>query len=95
MAGFYRKFVKNFAAIILPFSEKMRLYPNEKSMELDSREKQSFDEINVVLCSVEPLAYSQSSVTNYQLVIDSSKFTVGAALHQMVNGEPVPIGLFF
>lgn len=40
------------------------------------------------------LAHPVPGITNYQLVTDSSQYCVGAALHQMVNNKPIPIGFF-
>lgn len=39
------------------------------------------------------LPYPSSEVTHY-LVLDTSKYAVGAALHQMIGNKPVPIGFF-
>ena len=33
-----------------------------------------------------------STTTHYQLVTDSSNYAIGAALHQIIDEEPVPIG---
>lgn len=94
MVGFYRKLVPNFASIVLPLTECIRTKPNHKTLELTEDEKKSFNEIKVVLSELKALAHIQTGSTQYQLVTDSSQYAVGAALHQMVNDEPIPVGFF-
>ena len=94
MVGFYRKLVPKFASIVLPLTECIRVKPNHKSLELTDSEKQSFDEIKKVLSELKALAHIQTGYTHFQLVTDSSQYTVGAALHQMVNDHPIPVGFF-
>lgn len=94
MVGFYRQLVPNFSCIVLPLTERIRLSPKEKSLQLSDTEKQSFDEIINTLSNIAPLPYPDSNVSHYQLVTDSSQFAIGAALHQMVDGNPIPIGFF-
>lgn len=94
MVGFYRPLVSNFTNIVLPLSERIRLEPNSKSFELCSTEKDAFHNIINVLVNLPPLAHPISQTTQYQLVTDSSQYAVGAALHQMVNNQPIPIGFF-
>ena len=93
MIGFYRKLIPNYATIVLPLSERMRLFP-KCSFELTDQEKQSFDEIVQRLSDITALAHPQPGATDYQLVTDSSQYAVGAALHQLIDGEPIPIGFF-
>ena len=94
MVGFYRKLVPNFASIVLPLTECIRVKPNQKSIELTESERQSFDEIKKVLSDLKALAHVQTGNSHFQLVTDSSQYAVGAALHQMVNNQPVPVGFF-
>ena len=93
MIGFYRKLIPNYANIILPLSERMRLSPKH-SFELSEKEKQSFDDVVKRLSDITALAHPHADVKEYQLVTDSSQYAVGAALHQVINGEPVPVGFF-
>ena len=94
MVGFYRKLVPNFASIVLPLTECIRTKPNEKALELTDDEKKSFDKIKEVLTDLKAVAHIQTGTTQFQLVTDSSQYAVGAALHQMVNDEPIPVGFF-
>jgi len=90
----FRSLIPNFANLVNPLTELMKLNPNSKSLSLSNDEKSAFVDVKTALANVNPLAYSCSSVTHYQLVTDSSSYAVGAALHQMLNSEPVPIGFF-
>ena len=94
MAGFYRKLVPNFASVVLPLTECIKLKPNHKSIELTDEEKQAFDDLKEVLSKLPALAHIQANNIHFQLVTDSSQYAVGAALHQMVNDQPVPVGFF-
>ena len=93
MVGFYRKLIPNYASIILPLSERMRLSPKD-TFELNEQEKLSFDDIVNTLSKITPLAHPRENIQDYQLVTDSSNYAVGAALNQVINGEPVPVGFF-
>ena len=37
------------------------------------------------------LTHSDLGATQYHLVTDSSNYAIGAALHQIINGDPVPL----
>ena len=93
MVGFYRKLIPKFSEIILPLYERMRLSP-KGSFTLDESERQSFNSIIKELNDTSSLAHTEPNCTNYQLVTDSGNYAVGAALHQIVEGNPVPIGFF-
>ena len=94
MVGFYRKLVPNFASIVLPLTECIRTKPNHKTLELTDDEKKAFDKIKEVLSELKAIAHIQTGSTQFQLVTDSSQYAVGAALHQMVNEEAIPVGFF-
>ena len=85
--------VKDFAKIVIPLTELIRLNPSSKKLELNSIQKSAIDKIKGILSSVTPLAHP-GPVSHYQLVTDSSQFAIGAALHMMVENEPIPIGFF-
>lgn len=94
MANFYRKLIPRFSNIILPLTERMRIEQKSKSLTLNKEEVESFENVKRCLVDASALAFPDSKTTNYQLVTDSSNYAVGAALHQMINDEPVPIGFF-
>ena len=94
MIGFYRKLVPNFTNLTLPLTECIRLNPNSKELKLSLDELKSFENIKLTLKELSTLAYPDSVETNFQLVTDSSNFAIGGVLHQMINGEPIPIGFY-
>lgn len=94
MVGFYRRLIPNFSSLVYPLTELIRTNPNSKSLQFSEQEKTAFGEVKNTLSSISALPYPSSSATNYQLVTDSSQYAVGAALHQIINNEPVPIGFF-
>ena len=93
MVGFYRKLIPTFSEIVLPLSERMRISP-KGSFTLDESERQSFNFIIKELNDTSSLAHHEPNCTNYQLFTDSSNYAVGVALHQIVEGNPIPIGFF-
>ena len=94
MCGFYRKLIKNYAQLVLPLSECIRLQPNARSIELDDSQRKCFHDILETLKNLEPLAHPHPDDNKLQLVTDSSQYAVGAALHQMIDGVATPIGFF-
>ena len=57
MVGFYRKLIPHFASVVLPLTEKIRLFPNAKNFELTNSEKFAFDDIKFKLDNVTKLAH--------------------------------------
>lgn len=95
MSGFYRKLVSNFADIAFPLTELIRLnQDNTNNLTLNESEISSFTNIKSALANINVLSFPNFECNNFQLVTDSSSYAVGAALHQMINNEPVPIGFF-
>ena len=94
LVGFYRKMIPKFAEIVFPLSELLRLNPKSKCITLSSTEREAFDSVVEALCNAQPLSHPNSKNTYYQLVTDSSNYAVGAALHEMNNGNSIPIGFY-
>ena len=94
MVGFYRKLIPHFTSLTYPLSERIRMEPKSKSLQLSEEEKSSFANVKKVLADLSPLPHPDEKVTHYQMVCDASNFGIGAALHQMIDDEPVPIGFF-
>lgn len=94
MVGFYRRIVPNFANVVLPLTELIKMQPNAKELTLNTEEKQAFSEMKKILSELSALPYPTSAITHYQIVTDSSSYAVGAALHQVIDSQPVPIGFF-
>ena len=94
MVGFYRHLIPKFADVVLPLSELAKNNPNARELSLNKEENDCFIEIKTILSNLTALSHPVSSSTHFHLVTDSSGYAVGAALHQMVDNKPVPIGFF-
>ena len=94
MVGFYRNLIPKFADAVLPLTELIKLNQNAKHLDFSEAEKEAFSNIKQTLAELTALPHPVSSVTHFHLVTDSSSYAVGAALHQIVNDQPVPIGFF-
>ena len=79
---------------VLPLTECIRLKPNDKNLILTDKELAAFTNLKDLLAATPSLAHPVADVHSYQLVTDSSAYAVGAALHQMVDGQPVPVSFF-
>lgn len=92
--GFYRRAIPQYADIVHPLTERIRLEPNSKRMELNATERTAVADCKVALSSAVQLSHPLPSCTTYQLVTDSSQVAVGAALHQMIDGQPFLLEMF-
>ena len=92
--NFYRHLLPNFAESILPLTELMKNNPKSNQICLTDDEMKCFASIKKTLLNVTALAHPISNVTELHLVTDSSQFAVGAALNQIVNSKPIPIGFY-
>ena len=94
MIGFYRRMVPHFADTAVPLTELIRLQPKSKELEWDAAAVAAFQSLKSALAHACTLAHPLPSCDSYQLVTDCSQVAAGAALHQMVDGHPVPIAFF-
>ena len=94
MINFYRKLIPNFANIILDLTEFSKMNPKSKNFTFGDKERSAFVNIKDKLASITALSHPSSKATNYHLVTDSSSYAVGAALHQIIDDNPIPIGFF-
>ena len=94
MINFYRKLIPQAADVLLPLTEAIKHNPAAKTLELGPPEKEAFVKIKDILAEVSTLTHPDPNATQYHLVTDSSNYAVGAALHQMINGESIPIGFY-
>ena len=94
MVGFYRRLLPHFATTVLPLTELIRKNPTAKILVFNDEEKKSFKNVKNALANVSALPHPISTTTKYQLVTDSSQFAIGAALHQMLDGQAIPVGFF-
>ena len=95
MINFYRRFVPNFADITNPIFDLLGS-TNQKNHILNWNHDadRSFCEIKKALADSAFLNHVSKDATTYHLVTDASNLAIGAALHQIVNSEPKPIGFY-
>lgn len=94
MSNYYRHLMTKFADVAHPLTELIRFNPNSKQFILKEPEKLSFTEIKTSLSNTPALAHPFPGISQFQIVSDASQYAAGAALHQMIDGKPVPIGFF-
>lgn len=94
MIGFYRRFIPSFSETVFLLSEKARHNLRAKSLTWTQDEIHAFEDIKSKLNNATTLPYHYPNITNLQLVTDSSSHAIGAVLHQMVDGKPIPIEFF-
>lgn len=91
MAGFYRKFVPNFATVASPLTDLLR--KSEKFVWTDSC-TMAFEQLKAIL-SCEPILTAPSFSLPFKLVIDACDVGVGAVLLQEDNlGVDRPVAYF-
>jgi len=90
LASYYRRFVKDFAAIAEPLS---RLTKKNAPFTWTDETQQSFERLKQVLLEADTLAYPYPDLPCI-LDTDASDIAVGAVLSQMVNGVESPIAFF-
>ena len=95
MVNYYQKLVPHFSDIALPLTDLIKVSPNDENLNLNDYEKLACDNIKNALLKLTLLAYPDPKCSKFQLVTDSTQFAIGAALNQMINDEPHPIGFFF
>lgn len=91
MAGWYRRFVHNFASITTPLTN---LLKKNKNFTWNDEAQKSFDTLKQVLCSA-PVLASPNYEKPFIIQCDASKLGVGAVLAQKnEDGIEVPIAYF-
>lgn len=81
LAGYYRRFIKNFSTITQPLT---KLLKKDAIFNWTSLQQDSFEKLKSLLCSEPLLQYPDFSKTFY-LTTDASNFAIGSVLSQ---GEP-------
>ena len=94
LINFYRRLIPQFANKVLLLTNLIKLNPNAKTLDFSADQSECFESIKRELSSAVALPHPSLSEDKYQMVTDSSNYAVGAALHQMIDGQPVPIGFF-
>ena len=78
LAGFYRRFVKNFSGIALPITE---LTKSDRAWAWGTAQQQAFEALKTALCSAPVLLIPDPSLP-YTLNCDACDYAVGATLQQ-------------
>ena len=95
MINFYRRFVPRFADISKPLFDLLGS-TNQRNHTLTWTPcaDAAFDNIKAALAAATTLHHVDHEHQYYHLVTDASNFAIGAALHQMVDGAPHPLGFY-
>ena len=83
--------VPNFATIADHLTELLRHNPSSKSLSWTDVAKDSFDYLKQALANCPTLIFPSQTATVHQLVTDASSLAVGAAVYQIIDGEPTPL----
>jgi len=86
-ANYYRRFIQNFSKIARPLNVQTR---KKIEFKWTSQCQEAFDELKSCLLSPPVLAYPDFSKP-FIITTDASKYSCGAVLSQMINGEDRPI----
>ncbi|KAK4323351.1 hypothetical protein Pmani_005936 [Petrolisthes manimaculis] len=86
--------IPHFSDIVHPMSELIRQHPKTAELPWEEQQITSFQQVKKALQNACTLSHPLPQCSEYQLVTDSSQVATGAALHQMVNGSPVPVAFF-
>lgn len=78
LAGFYRRFVKDFSKIALPITE---LTKNDSEFVWGEKQQKAFDELKKSLCSA-PVLLIPDPKLPYTLNVDACDYAVGGTLQQ-------------
>ncbi|XP_023159122.1 uncharacterized protein LOC101459516 [Ceratitis capitata] len=91
MAGWYRRFVDNFAAVATPLTN---LLKKSKNFSWNDEAQKSLDTLKQMLCTA-PVLASPNYEKPFIIQCDASKLGVGAVLAQKnIDGIEVPIAYF-
>lgn len=81
LAGYYRRFIKNFSNITFPLTKLLR---KNETFKWTAIQNSSFENLKTLLCSERLLQYPDSTKP-FILTTDASNYAIGSVLFQ---GEP-------
>ena len=90
LAGYYRRFIKNFATRAKPLTN---LLKKEVTFKWGSEEEESFKDLRQALCESPILQYPDYEQP-FTITTDASGYAVGALLSQKKDGIDLPIAFF-
>jgi len=95
MAGYYRRFIPHFSEAACPLQELITQYDKKpKDFKWSKEADDAFNDIKKRLAECVTLSPIKAGSNSFQLVTDASSSAIGAALHQRVNDDYVPIAFF-
>ena len=94
MLNFFRHMVPNFANIAFPVTELLRTNPKSKELKWTDSARDFFQQLKQALSQCPTLSYPSNKMSDYQLVTDCSNHAAGAALYQLIDGQPYPVSFF-
>jgi len=86
LLGYYRKFIKDFAAITKPMTKQLK---GKKAVRIDEEYTEAF-EVRVLLCN-DPILQFPDFEKTFILTMDASNYPTGAVLSQGNWGTDRPI----
>lgn len=87
LAGYYRRFVRDFANIARPLTN---LLKKEKQFQWDQEQEDAFIELKTILCT-EPLLQYPDFTQPFVITTDASGYALGAVLSQGPIGKDLPV----
>jgi cell fate (sporulation/competence/biofilm development) regulator YlbF (YheA/YmcA/DUF963 family) len=90
LAGWYRRFVQDYASMVAPLYELTKTKKKKDKLEWNEEADQAFNEIKTALSTAPVLATPNFSLPFY-VHCDASKKGIGGVLTQIQNGEEHPI----
>ena len=94
MLNFFRIMIPKFSTIAYPITELLRLNPSSKELYWSDSAVAAFNDLKLAFLDCPTLSYPSHESGIYQLVTDSSNYAVGAALYQMIDSIPHPVGFY-
>lgn len=94
MMNFFRRNIPHFADIAHSVTELIRHNPSSSNLPWTETAKDSFNELKQALLTCPTLTFPSPTSSEFHLVTDSSSFAIGAALYQLVDSQPQPVGFF-
>ena len=94
MTGFYRRFIPHFSKITEPLQQVINTYSTTKCFSMTDEGKKAVQNLKDAMVNAVTLSHRCPTSNTYQLVTDASGIAVGAALHQLCEGEYRPIAFF-
>jgi len=87
LLGYYRKFIRDFAAITKPMTKQLK---GKKTVQMDQEYKEAFEVCKTLLCN-DPILQFPDFEKPFILTTDASNYAIGAVLSQGNLGTDRPI----